>query len=72
MLNKITQRAVNFWSTMYRLAKSLEINPEELNKKIIHNYNFIKHRTVQKKMNTDINTMNNLKECYDTGKETCF
>lgn len=49
-LNKKTPRRNGFWPSLYRLCSSLVVNHNMINKRIAHNYSFVK-RTTEKKVN---------------------
>lgn len=45
-ISKKTPRKNDFWSPINRMAKCLSINKESFNKKIRHNFNHAKIKTV--------------------------
>lgn len=70
-LNKKIPRNNEFWASIHRLAQGLTINNEEINKKIRHNYNSVKHKTILKLKSTNIENMTAQKKFYDTTIDHC-
>lgn len=71
-LNKKVPRLNEFWSSICRLVNNLTINEKSFNQKIRHNYNHIKHCSIQKQQNMDREKMDNQKDFYNTQIDNCF
>ena len=71
-LNKKVPRVNEFWPSMARLVNYLCIHEITLNTKIKHNYNRIKHSTLNKQKKMKLQVMLKQKDSYNFNIDNCL